>query len=161
MNILKTTLAVLCLVFIGGARSAEPAPEPSFDPQKLAWLAGTWEFKEGGKITEETWFPLKGSQMMGVLHTYDAKRTYFFEFLRIMVKKDMINYIPQPGGDAPVPFRITQLDDKVAVWENPKHDHPQRIRYERTEKGMTATISQLDGSRAKTFVFTRKAEATK
>lgn len=161
MNILNTTLAALCLIFIGSVPGAEQATAPSLDPQKLAWLVGTWELKDGEKITEETWFPLKGSQMMGVSHTYDARRTHFFEFLRIMVKQDMINYIPQPGGDSPVPFRITHLDDKVAVWENPKHDHPQRIRYERTEKGMTATISLLDGSRAKTFVFTRKGDATK
>ncbi|MGE4180468.1 MAG: DUF6265 family protein [Limisphaerales bacterium] len=161
MNILNTTLAAFCLFFIVSVQSADKAPAFSLDPQKLAWLVGTWELKEGEKITEETWFPLKGSQMMGVSHTYDSKRTHFFEFLRVMVKKDMINYIPQPGGDAPVPFRIVHLDDKVAVWENPKHHHPQRIRYERTETGMTATISLLDGSRAKSFAFTRRAEAAK
>jgi hypothetical protein len=160
MNILNTTFAGLCLIFIVSAQSVEKAPAPSLDPQKLAWLVGSWELKDGEKITEETWLPLKGGQMMGLSRTYDSRRTHFFEFLRIMAKKDMINYIPQPGGDSPVPFGITRLDDKVAVWENPKHDYPQRIRYERTEKGMTATISLLDGSKAKSFVFTR-AEAAK
>lgn len=42
------------------------------------------------------------------------------------------------------------------VFENDKHDHPQRIRYEKTAAGMTATISQLDGSKAARFVFRRK-----
>lgn len=161
MNILKTAFAGFCLLLMGSAQNAEKAPAQPFDAQKLAWLVGTWEIKNGEKITEETWFPLKGSQMMGVSHTYDSKRTHFFEFLRILVKKDMINYIPQPGGDPPVAFKIMELDDKVAVWENPKHDHPQRIRYERTEKGMTATISLLDGTKAKSFVFTRKADVAK
>ena len=49
-------------------------------------------------------------------------------------------------------------DEKQAVFENPKHDHPKRIRYERTEKGMTATISLLDGTKAQSFVFTKKAQ---
>jgi hypothetical protein len=161
MNFLSTAFAGLCLLFIGSAQGVEQAPAQSFDAQKLAWLAGTWEIKEGEKTTEETWFPLKGSTMMGVSHTYSANRTLFFEFLRIMVKKDFISYIPQPGGDPPVAFLVKELDDKVAVFENAKHDHPQRIRYERTETGMTATISLLDGTRAKSFVFTRKAETAK
>jgi hypothetical protein len=161
MNFVSTACAGLCLLFISSAQDAGKAPAQSFDAQKLAWLAGTWEIKDGEKTTEETWFPLKGSTMMGVSHTYDSKRTQFFEFLRIMVKKDMINYIPQPGGDPPVAFAIKELNDEVAVWENAKHDHPQRIRYERTEKGMTATISMLDGTKAMSFVFTRKAEAPK
>ena len=161
MNILSTAFAGLCLLVISGAQDVERAPAHSFDPQNLAWLVGTWEIKDGEKTTEETWFPLKGSTMMGVSHTYDAKRTHFFEFLRIMVKKDLINYIPQPGGDPPVPFRLTELDDSVAVFQNAEHDHPQVICYERTESGMTATISLLDGSKAKSFVFTRKAEAGK
>lgn len=161
MKRFNTAFAGLCLFFASSLQTTEKPLTHPVDPQKLAWLVGTWEMKEGEKITEETWFPIKGSTMMGISHTYDSKRTYFFEFLRIMFKKDLVSYIPQPGGDPPVAFLMTQLDEKVAVWENPKHDHPQRIRYERTERGVTATISLLDGSRAKSFVFTRKAEAAK
>jgi hypothetical protein len=161
MHSVATAFAGPCLLFLGSSQDAAKAPAHAFDAQKLAWLAGTWEIKDGDKVTEETWFPLKGSTMMGVSHTYDSKRTNFFEFLRIMVKKDLISYIPQPGGDPPVPFLMTELDDRVAVFEIAKHDHPQRIRYERTETGMTATISLLDGTKAKSFVFTRKAEAAK
>ena len=161
MNVLSTALAGLCLLFFSHAQDAGKAPAHSFDVQKLTWLVGTWELKDGDKITEETWFPLKGSTMMGVSHTYDPKRTHFFEFLRIMVKKDLISYVAQPGGDPPTPFLMKELDDHVAVFENPGHDHPPLIVYERTETGMTATISLLDGTRAKSFVFTRKAEAAK
>lgn len=161
MNFLSTACAGLCLLLISSAQDAKQAPAHSFDVQNLAWLEGTWEIKDGEKVTEESWFPLKGSTMMGVSHTYDSKRTHFFEFLRIMVKRDLISYIPQPGGDPPVPFLMKELDHTVAVFENPEHDHPQRIVYERTDNGMTATISLLDGTRAKSFVFTRKAEAAK
>jgi len=160
MNYPSTALACLCLLFVSGAQNPERPPH-GFDTQHLAWLTGTWEIKDGEKTTEETWFPLKGSMMFGVSQTYTPKRTTFFEFLRIMVKKDLVSYIPQPGGDPPVAFLMTELDDEVAVFENTEHDHPQRIRYERTENGMTATISLLDGTIARSFVFTRKAEAAK
>jgi len=166
MNVLSTAFAGLCLLLvgravIGSAQDTDRTPAHSFDAGKLAWLVGTWEVKDGDKTTEETWLPLKGSTMIGVSHTYSPGRTHFFEFLRIMAKKDSISYIPQPGGDPPVPFLMTELDDDVAVFENPEHDHPQRICYERTEKGMTATVSLLDGTRSKSFVFTRKSEAAR
>ena len=33
------------------------------------------------------------------------------------------------------------------TFENGDHDYPQRIAYRRTEQGLAATISKLDGSR--------------
>ena len=49
---------------------------------------------------------------------------------------------PQPApaeGAPPAPPSIT--------FENGDHDYPQRISYYRTETGLAATISKLDGSR--------------
>ena len=84
--------------------------------------------------------------MMGVSHAYDAKTTLFFEFPRITFQHGKIAYVAQPGGGKPTPFFAVKLDEKEAVFENEKHDHPQRIRYERTEGGVTATISLMDDS---------------
>ena len=50
------------------------------------------------------------------------------------------------------------VTEEEAVFENPEHDHPQRIHYVRTDEGITATISQMDGSRATEFAFERRAE---
>ena len=43
----------------------------------------------------------------------------------------------------PVVVVLQTLGEGVAVFENAEHDDPQRIRYERTDKGVTATISGL------------------
>ncbi len=67
-----------------------------------------------------------------------------------------VAYVAMPGGAAPTVFLATKADAAVAEFENGKHDYPQRIRYEKTAAGVTATISLLDGSRAQSFVFTRK-----
>ena len=116
------------------------------DLAKVSWLAGTWELKDGEKTTEEHWLPLAGTTMMGVSHTYGAKTTLFFEFLWITFQHGKIAYVAQPGGVKPTPFFAVKLGEKEAVFENEKHDHPQRIRYECTEGGVTATISLMDGS---------------
>ena len=117
-----------------------------------------WERKDGDKTTLERWFPHAGTTIMGMSHTYDSKRTYFFEFMRIATHGGRIAYIVQPGGDRPTLFRAAKVTDDEAVFENPAHDHPQRIRYVKTDKGMTATISQMDGSKATEFAFERRGD---
>ena len=124
--------------------------------KKLAWLSGTWVMEKGGVTTEEHWRPLQGTTLLGSSHSYDAERTVFFEHLRITAMRGRIAYIAMPGGASPTVFPLVKNEDGVVVFENGKHDHPQRIRYEKTEKGVTATISMLDDSRKESFVFTKK-----
>jgi hypothetical protein len=113
------------------------------DLKKMEWLCGTWVLEQDGKTTEEHWRPLQGTTILGSSHTFDAEKTHFFEHLRITAMRGSIAYLAMPDG--------------VLVFENPKHDHPQRIRYERTKDGVTATISLLDGTKAQSFVFKKKA----
>ena len=124
--------------------------------QKMTWLCGTWAHQSGGKTIEEHWRPLQGTTILGSSHTYDAEKSRFFEYLRIGLRVGTISYVAMPGGAPPTAFQLVRLEDGLLVFENEKHDHPQRIRYERTKEGVTATISQLDGSRAKSFVFVKK-----
>ncbi len=154
----KLATAFIVLIALGSPQDAQPERATSQDTPKLAWIVGTWERTEGNKTTIEHWLPHAGTTIMGMSHTYDSKRTYFFEFMRIATHGGRIAYIVQPGGDRPVLFRAVKVTEEEAVFENPEHDHPQRIRYEKTEQGMTATISLMDGSKATEFVFKRRAK---
>ena len=166
------TLSKVSLLALGGllvgfqqdpraTPTAKPAAPPvaegkQVDPkvlQQLAWLSGTWLLKDGEKTTEEHWRPMQGTALLGSSHTFDARRTHFFEHLRITAMRGTIAYLAMPGGAAPTAFLLSKIEDGVVEFENGKHDHPQRIRYEKTAAGITATISQLDGSRAQSFVF--------
>jgi hypothetical protein len=163
MNLLPlaplTLLAVLPLPSRqdpGKPAASAPARSESEDLKKLAWISGTWTLTTDGKTTEEHWRPLQGTTILGSSHTYDAQETRFFEHLRITAMRGRIAYIALPGGANGTVFLLSKLEDGLVEFENPKHDHPQRIRYEKTEQGITATISQLDGSRARKFVFQKK-----
>lgn len=156
MTSLKLVSALVALIVLGLPQEEPAEPASSADVPKLAWIAGTWELKDGDKTTVEHWQPHAGTTFMGTSHTYDAKRTHFFEFIRIATHGGRISYIVQPGGDPPVLFRGVKVTEEEAVFENPKHDFPQRIRYVKTEKGITATISLLDGSKATEFAFERR-----
>lgn len=95
---------------------------------------------------------------MGLSHTYGAGRTYFFEFIRIAAHAGRISYIVQPGDYPPTLFRVVKVTEDELVFENPDHDHPQRIHYVRNDAGMTATLSLMDGSGATEFAFERRAQ---
>ena len=131
----------------------EPRRSDVGELKQLAWLSGTWVLEGDGKKTEEHWRPLQGTTLLGSSHTYDDSRTYSFEHLRITAMRGTIAYVAMPGGGKSVVFPLAKLEPGVVVFENEKHDHPQRIRYEKTKAGVTATISLLDGSRAQSYVY--------
>jgi hypothetical protein len=124
--------------------------------KELEWLCGTWVLRGDEVETEEHWRPLRGSSILGSSHTFTPTQTTFFEHLRIAATKDTIEYIAQPLGRAPTVFPIRKLEKDVVEFANAKHDHPQLIRYERTDDGITATVSLMDGSRSQQFAFVEK-----
>jgi hypothetical protein len=159
------SVPLLAAVFAGAWQDPEkPAPAGELvagkmDPallQKLTWVCGTWVQQKGKTTIEEHWRPLQGTTILGTSHTFDDEKSSFFEFLRIGHRAGSISYVAMPGGAPPTTFRLVKVEDGLMVFENEEHDHPQRIRYERTKGGMTATISQLDGSRATAFEFKKK-----
>jgi hypothetical protein len=72
-----------------------------------------------------------------------------FEFLRIAAGPDGVPvYWASPDGRPPVAFRLSQSGPGRVVFDNPQHDYPQRIAYQRSDGGLVATVSALDGSHA-------------
>ncbi len=158
MTSIKLATACIALIALANPQDTEQDPVTSEDAPKLAWLVGTWERKEGDKTIIEQWLPHAGTTMIGISHTYGKGRTFFFEFIRIATHGGRIAYIVQPGGDPPTLFRAVTITEDEAVFENPEHDFPQRISYLKTEEGMVATISLMDGSKATDFEFKRREE---
>lgn len=167
----KLHLIIVVLVICLGpiplwAQIDEPDPDtpPSSTPleelQRLSWMSGTWEVSGGGKTIEEHWRPLQGTSMLGCSHTFDAQQTFFFEHLRITLLNERIVYIVLPGGANKTTFFCRLNENEVVEFENPDHDYPQLIRYEKTSAGITATISRIDGSQSKSFEFQRKVKRT-
>jgi hypothetical protein len=158
-----TFVALGVLAWSGASSAQETPPEVATSPlRELAWISGTWSMTNEGVTTEEHWRPLHGTTILGTSHTYDAKKSLFFEFVRIAERAGSVAYVAMPGGAAPTAFPLARhgagpdgaLVGSFAEFENPEHDAPQRIRYERTEAGITATISQMDGSDTQSWVMT-------
>ena len=64
----------------------------------------------------------------------------------------------QPGGRPPTEFVLTEVSGSRAVFENPRHDSPQRIVYELSTDGwLTASVGYAKGGNPRRFEFAREA----
>jgi hypothetical protein len=126
----------------------------------LAWLAGAWVGTRGTNGTtsiEERWGPPLGGAMFAVSRTVRGERLSAFEFLRIVERDGGLVYVAQPGGIPPTEFVLTELGASRAVFENPRHDSPQRIVYELSAEGrLSASVGFARGGRPQRFDFERE-----
>src|SRR4030095_2067583 len=102
---------------------------------KLGFLSGCWRGVDQIEILEEQWTKPAGHTLLGVGRTIRNGKTMFYEFLQIRENSDGIFYIAQPNGEKPVSFKLVKVNDTQAIFENPQHDFPQRIIYERALDG--------------------------
>lgn len=146
----NAAMAMLAAVFLAGADEERDAGD-------LAWLAGDWAVEEAGRWTEERWAGPRGGVMLGTSLSGRGDRATGFEFMRIAAGADgALAFWGSPGGSPAVPFRLVRASGTEAVFENPAHDYPQRIVYRREGDLLTATISAIDGTGARSWRYARR-----
>jgi hypothetical protein len=119
-------------------RTAAPT-DPLAD---VAWLSGAWAgTKPNGELVEEHWMSADGGSLIGSGRSVQHGKTKFFEHLRIEARDGTPVYVAQPLGRPPTEFSRTPSAAGTAVFENPAHDHPKRIEYERTAEGLRVRVS--------------------
>ena len=146
MRIMAAALALLLV-----------AASPAATVDDLGWLAGDWVSEADGRWTEESWAAPRGGMMIGYSRAGRGDVLREFEFIRVAREDDgALTYVAMPQGGAPVAFALVRHDAASATFENPAHDYPQRIAYARTGDTLTATISKIDGSKARSWTFRRR-----
>ncbi|MBA3453308.1 MAG: DUF4440 domain-containing protein [Deltaproteobacteria bacterium] len=115
----------------------------------LSWLTGDWQGDEGA----EHWIAADGA-----IYGVALQATGMFE---VMIVDDgegagpadgVVRLIAMPGGAKAVEFRASTMTTRSARFDNPAHDAPKNITYERTPEGLRATLD-VDGNRQITFTF--------
>jgi hypothetical protein len=147
-------VAVALLAWGASAQGPTGAPAAQARLDQVSWLAGEWAGEAAGRRFEEHWMTPAGGAMLAVSRTLRDGGMVEFEFLRIVERDGGLVYVAQPGGRPPTEFRLTAITATSATFENPAHDFPKRIHYERRgDGGLQAVVS--DGARALTFDFRR------
>lgn len=123
---------------LGACGAIAQAPDRSMPD----WISGYWLSCEAGE-TAENW---TGAGRAALLGTNLSGGGY--EFLRIAPNESgAIVYYSMPGGRSPpTEFEMTGHANQRAVFQNPAHDFPKRIIYERDGDTMMARIDGGEGS---------------
>ena len=139
MNNRKLVSALTLSFFLVALGSAQTQPAL----QNLSWLSGCWEGRQGEALVEEHWSKPEGQTMLGFSRTLKDNKTVSYEFLQIRESSSGLEYMPQPQGGERVSFKLIKADNGRYTFENPTHDFPQRIIYERQGAMMMASIEGL------------------
>jgi hypothetical protein len=169
---MRARAAALLLGVLASCAAPLQPEAPRRVADELAWLAGHWVMSTTAGRVEELWLPPAGGTLYGVGRTLSDpecvgrrasyRTTRFFEFLAIEPREGTgvatLAYVARPEGRAPTEFLLVELSDGRAVFANPQHDFPKRIRYERRGDELHARVDDgTDDGQGEDFVY-RRAE---
>jgi len=135
------------LAFVACTLLAVCAPTEREGLAKLSWMAGHWSGTDSGVEMEEAWLAPKGGVMLGVHRDVASKedKLMSFEYLRIEQRESALIYVASPSGKGAVEFTLSKSEENSAIFENPKHDFPKRIIYQRIDDTLHARIEGDEG----------------
>jgi hypothetical protein len=110
----------------------------------LSWMSGCWEVNDNGVVTTERWAKPTENLMIGSSQTVKNGKTVSFEFLRVVNNGNGLVYVALPSSaNEPTPFPFLKMSEKEIVFENLKHDFPQRIIYRQTS--LDSLFARIEG----------------
>jgi hypothetical protein len=144
------------------ASAAQPAPMPAapLTIDRVAFLQGCWEQVSERQTIEEQWTAPRGGTMMSVGRTVRDGRLVDFEFVVLREQDGALAYEAHPDKKEPAVFTARAATDVRVVFENPEHDFPKSVGYERT--GPDSLLAWIEGprrggNRRMDFVYKRVA----
>jgi hypothetical protein len=140
----KITLILLLLAIV----SCKKTETVEKDKIKTAdFLLGKWGSKMDDGALSENWKKLNDSTFQGESFFIKDKDTLHFESILLQQKEENLFYnaiVKGQNDNKAVAFKLTLGDEKQLIFENPKHDYPQKITYSLiTKDSMVASISGI------------------
>ena len=128
------------------------------DVSRLAWLGGSWVSEDAERWTEGSWTAPRGGMMLGAGSSGRGENVRDWEHMRIAPDEaGILSFWGSPKGAPAVAFPLVSMGRSEAVFENPRHDFPQRIAYRREGKTLVATVSLKDGSNPISWRYRRRS----
>ncbi len=128
--------------------------------QMAAWLIGTWENKTQRGSMYETWTKINEAEFSGKSYMLKEKDTTVFETISLVQENDNVFYIPtvkNQNNGLPVRFSLKTITESAMVFENPEHDFPQIISYNKINAdSLIAEISGRINGQERTQKFPMK-----
>lgn len=97
------------------------------DISQLSWQAGQWRNRNESGLSWQYVSCPQGGMQLGIQQDIRGSETRFFEYQRYQEIDGGIVFFAQPLGRNATPFVLVELQDSRAVFENQRHDFPQRV----------------------------------
>ena len=125
------------------------------------WILGEWVMKYDKAYLTESWIKINESNFegSGITRDNNSDTALFSESLRILEMNGEIFYMSKVDhNNFPIPFKMTYQDNNSIVFENEKHDFPQKIKYIRQGNDSLKVIIGLlnDEKSNREFRFKKK-----
>ena len=154
-NVLKSFFVIFLLMIL----SCKGFHNENFNNDTLpfSWLIGEWKCEQDGQTVLEKWEKVNNYSFKGSSFLVENGKKTLMETIELAKAEDGIYYIPkvkdQNSGKA-VLFKLTFKNGTEVVFENPEHDFPQKIKYQKINKdSIEAEISGNISGKLKTQKF--------
>jgi len=134
--------ALLVIGLAALALPADAAPAAG-GIERVAWLQGCWESASPERTVEERWMPPRGGSMVGVGRTLRGRDLAEYELVVLREDGDRLAYEAHPSGQPAATFASEAVSEGSVVFQNPGHDFPKRIGYERVSPDQL--LAWIDG----------------
>jgi hypothetical protein len=154
---MKLLFPVFCLAFLINFAQDSFAQNINDDFKKLDWLQGSWIRinSKPGRTTYETWQKISEFEWNGQGINMKGTDTALVENIKLIIKDNAIYYVADvPENKAPVYFKFTGINDNGFVCENPQHDFPKKISYQKEGDKLRAIVS--GNGKSIDYLFERK-----
>jgi hypothetical protein len=150
-SILVVPLVVIVIVVVDALATSAQQPTGI---ARVGWMQGCWETNSPQRTIDEQWMSPRGGSMLGMSRTVRDGRLVEHELMILSERGDQLAYEAHPSGQSPATFLSSTLTASTVVFENPAHDFPQRIGYERkSADSLTAWVEGLQNGRTRRIEF--------
>jgi hypothetical protein len=154
------SILTLALVFTACKNETKEISKTYTQLEKVNWLLGEWGNTTKESDFTENWIKKSDSTFVGVSYVLVAKDTVFYETVVLEQKKDSLFYtvsVKDQNKEKPVSFYLTISSKNELVFENPKHDFPNKITYTQvTRDSLVAEISGIQNGKEAKEAFSMK-----
>jgi hypothetical protein len=137
-------IRLLCLFLLLINADGISQPNQKADFEKLRWVEGFWirTNTKAGRTAHERWMKNGENELVGFGVTMKGTDTVAIEKMKLVSREDGIFFVADiPENKAPVDFRLTEISINGFTCENPTHDFPKKITYQKDGAKMKANTS--------------------
>ena len=124
------------------------------------WFIGKWENLTETARFEEIWSKVNDSTFLGESVVIIARDTVFYEKMDLFQKNDSLILkisVKDQNKEKPVSFYLTKSNNNQLIFENPKHDFPNKIVYNKINSdSIVATIEGIKNGKTQSEAFPMK-----